>query len=109
MTTSPTLYRILMSSEPGGGGSDAAGTGKEFFQMNEFPEKEDNETFSKTVLVFEEGDNSFCDFGYYDYKANEWNVLGGMSMKLICWCYPPNPAEFLKDKSYTHATHYGYC
>lgn len=80
-----------------------------FFKMQHFPEQEKGETFSKTVLVFDESENTFCDLGYYDFEKSEWVVLGDMSMKLICWCYLPDPTEFLKTKNYKIETHRGYC
>lgn len=80
-----------------------------FFKMQHFPAKVKNEEFSKTVLIFDEDDNEFADLGYYDFEKSEWVVLGDMSFKMICWCYLPNPSEFLKTKNYKSDTHRGYC
>lgn len=80
-----------------------------FFKMQHFPDKEKGEEFSKTVLVFDEGDPNFCDLGYYDFEKSEWHILGDMSMKLICWCYIPDPTEFIKTKNFKSVTHHGYC
>lgn len=80
-----------------------------FCKMQHFPDKVKNEEFSKTVLIFDENDNEFADLGFYDFEKSEWVVLGDMSFKMICWCYLPNPSEFLKTKNYKSDTHRGYC
>lgn len=80
-----------------------------FFKMQHFPNQVEGETFSETVLIFDQTDNSFCDLGYYDFEKSEWVVFGDMSFKMICWCYTPNPSEFLKTKVFTSEKHRGYC
>ena len=80
----------------------------EFFKMQDFPTQVEGETFSKTVLVYDEGENDFCELGYYDFVKEEWNVFGDMSMRLICWCYPPNPSEFINSQKLKHEIHNGY-
>ena len=80
-----------------------------FYSMQDFPEKEPDEKFSKTVIVFSADENTFCDLGFYDFETNEWAILGDISMKLICWCYIPNPAAFLKGKDLKWEKHRGYC
>lgn len=79
-----------------------------FRSMQELPEKETGEQHSKTVLVFDKEDTSFFDLGFYDFETNQWNVFGDMSMKLICWCYAPNPDIFIKNNNLTHELHSGY-
>lgn len=79
-----------------------------FYQMQHFPQPVKGENFSKTVLIFDEQDNTFCDLGYYDFEKSEWHILGDMSFNMVCWCYIPNPAAFLKTKDFSSMKHYGY-
>lgn len=80
-----------------------------FFTMQQFPTQEPGETFSKTVLIYNKEDHSFCDLGYYDFETNEWAILGDMSMKLICWCYIPDASTFINGKELKEELHRGYC
>jgi len=79
-----------------------------FYKMQEYPRLVKGEDFSETVIVFNEDDYSYCELGYYDFKDKEWNIFSEMSIKLICWCYPPNPKEFLNGKNFSAETHIGY-
>lgn len=79
-----------------------------FFTMQQFPTQEPGETFSKTVLIYNKEDNSFCDLGYYDFETSEWAILGDMSMKLICWCYIPDASTFINGKELKEELHRGY-
>lgn len=81
----------------------------EFFTMQQFPTQEPVETFSKTVLIYNKEDHSFCDLGYYDFETSEWAILGDMSMKLICWCYIPDASTFINGKELKEELHRGYC
>ncbi len=83
--------------------------GNVFHSMQEFPEQVDGEKFSKTVLVFDESEETFCDLGYYDYESKEWVLFGDMSIRLICWCYTPDPTNFLIGKNFKWEKHKGYC
>lgn len=69
-----------------------------FFKMSKLPIKNDNDqSVSMIVLVYDKiSNNEFLNnLGYYDFEINEWNHFGRESMKLICWCYLPNPREFI--------------
>lgn len=71
----------------------------EFRPITEFPELEEGELFSKTVLLFGSDDLNYADLGYYDFKLNEWVYFGGLEMNLICWRYIEKPNEiWLKIK-----------
>ena len=66
------------------------------------------ESFSVPVLVFDEKEPTFCEIGHYNFDTNSWSHFGENSMKLICWCYLPNPTEFLKGKNFKSVQHDGY-
>lgn len=78
-----------------------------FHSMQELPEREHKEDFSKTVLLYDE--NDYVDLGYYSFDTKEWVIFGDMSMKIICWSYPPNPRDFiLENKNLKPELHRGY-
>jgi hypothetical protein len=79
-----------------------------FFKMQSFPHPVEGETFSETVLVFDEKDNAFAELGFYDFESKEWAILRDMSMRLVCWCYLPHPKEFLSKQSFISVIHRGY-
>lgn len=81
---------------------------EEFKPMNKFPKQAKGEYFSVPVLVFDENDNDFCEIGHYNFDTQSWSHFGENSMKLICWCYLPNPKEFLKSKNWISVEHDGY-
>ena len=64
--------------------------------------------FSVPVLLFDKDDPTFCEIGHYDFKNKTWTHFGEMSLKLICWCYIPNPTNFLKNKEFEYVIHEGY-
>ncbi len=66
------------------------------------------ENFSVSVLVFDMSDNIFCEIGYYNFDTKTWNHFGENSMKLICWCYLPDPREFIKNNKLEYVLHDGY-
>lgn len=81
--------------------------------MQEFPKvstdlKGNEESFSVPVLVFDESEPTFCEIGHYNFDTKSWSHFGENSMKLICWCYLPNPTEFLKCKNFKSVIHDGY-
>ena len=80
-----------------------------FYHMGHFPDKEPGEDFSKTVIIFsEDTEDGYFDIGYYDFENSDWVIFGDMSFRMICWCYAPNPVEFLKGKNLKSAEHRGY-
>jgi hypothetical protein len=85
----------------------------EYFKMQELPKvatdlNGNEESFSVPVLVFDETEPTFCEIGHYNFDTNSWSHFGENSMKLICWCYLPNPTEFLKGKNFNSVLHDGY-
>lgn len=85
----------------------------EFYPMQQLPKVAkdllgNEEDFSVTVLVFDKDEPEFCELGFYDFELKEWCVYGELSIDLICWCYPPSPVEFLKDKDFVSVRHHGY-
>jgi len=86
----------------------------EFYNMQTFPKvatdlKGNKENFSVPVLVFDEENPDYFEIGHYNFDSKEWNHLGDVSIKLICWCYPPNPTEFLKEfNNWKSEKHIGY-
>lgn len=84
-----------------------------FNPMHRFPKpNKDDERLSEIVMVYEVDDYGEIvdiDFGWYDFSQSEWNVLGENSMKLSCWCYPPDPKTYLAGKNFKTTTHKGYC
>jgi len=80
----------------------------EFFPMSHRPPySKDDPEYSEVVLVFDNEINH-SDFGFFKFSDESWNVLGDDSLKLICWCFIPDPSEFLKDRSWESIKHFGY-
>ncbi len=85
----------------------------EFYKMQTLPKQAKDlsgnlEDFSVPVLVFEKSEPDFCEIGHYNFDTKEWTHFGEISMKLICWCYMPNPSEFIKNNDLVHVLHEGY-
>lgn len=71
-----------------------------YFSMNEFPDQVKGEHFSETVLIYDLEEKD-VDLGFYNYESKKWMPLGGMQMKLNCWCYPPKPdIRISKNKNF---------
>lgn len=82
---------------------------KTFYKMQDYPEQEAGEGFSKTVLVFsEDEDTPYGEIGYYDFEEKQWHIFGDFSLKLMCWCYMPNPISFIKSNTLEGCFHAGY-
>lgn len=84
---------------------------KEFYPMLELPEKSvDEPNFSKTVIVYDlTGDDTiFSNHGYYNFQDLEWVHFGDDSMHLICWCYIPDPKEFIEKNDLEITLHKGF-
>jgi hypothetical protein len=81
----------------------------QFFNMQHFPAQELNETFSKTVMIYNEEDNTFAQLGYYDFEESQWIIFGNMAMKMICWCYIPDCSVFVDSNELKSEKHKGYC
>jgi len=82
-----------------------------FYPMNKLPEiSVDDSTFSRTVLVYDKtsNDHIFENLGYYDFESSEWVHFGDESMNLICWCYVPDPKEYINQKKLKTVIHRGY-
>lgn len=82
-----------------------------FYSMQEKPKVATNlygesELFSVPVLVFES--EEFCEIGHYNFDTKEWSHFGDNSMQLICWCYIPNPKDFIKNNKLKWVKHTGY-
>ncbi len=83
----------------------------QFYPMSKRPEHSDDEyLFSKTVMVYDEGSDTdkFSELGYFDFENDEWIHFGDNSMKLICWCEIPDPADYIKNNNLKSVTHRGY-
>lgn len=72
----------------------------------------DDENISVTVLVyeldFETKEVNDVDFGYYNFRTDEWHVLGDFSMMLMCWCEIPTPTVFMQGKDWEVVAHHGF-
>lgn len=71
----------------------------DFHTMQEVPRqatdlKGNLEEFSETVLIYDKG-LELWTLGWYNYDTKDWNHHMEESMKFDCWCYPPDPAEFI--------------
>jgi len=67
------------------------------------------EDFSLPVLLFDKEEPTFCNIGHYNFDTETWSHFGEESMKLICWCYIPNPTDYIKKMRFlTHVLHDGY-
>ena len=85
----------------------------EFYNMQTLPKRSydlvgNPEDFSVTVLVFSEDEPTHAELGFYNFDTEAWSHFGDFSMMLICWCYLPDPTEFLKDKDFVAIEHEGY-
>jgi hypothetical protein len=85
----------------------------EFFSMQVLPRTAQDllgkfEDFSVPVLVFDKSDSNFCEIGHYNFDTKQWSHFGEISMKLICWCYLPDPSEFIKNNNLEYVLHEGY-
>jgi hypothetical protein len=85
----------------------------QFYSMNCFPEKAkdlkgNKECFSVPVLVFDEDYPTFCELGNYNFDTGKWSHFGDNSMKLICWCFLPNPTDYIKNNKLYSVKHEGY-
>lgn len=79
-----------------------------FFPMSHRPPvSKDDDTFSETVIVFDEDLDDF-DMGYFSFEDDQWHIFGGFSMKLKCWkpVSKPNPEQVQQFKIELHS---GYC
>lgn len=84
-----------------------------FFPMQEIPKKATDllgrfEDFSVPILVFDKSEPNFCEIGHYNFDTKEWSHFGENSMKLICWCYLPDPSDFIKNNELEYVLHEGY-
>lgn len=84
-----------------------------FHKMQDFPKqatdlKGNLESFSIPVLVFDKDEPNFCEIGHYNFDTKTWSHFGENSMKLICWCYLPNPSIFLKNNNLEYVLHEWY-
>lgn len=71
----------------------------DFKTMQEVPNqatdlKGNLEEFSETVLIYDDRLDLWT-LGWYNYDTKDWNHHMEESMEFVCWCYPPNPAEFI--------------
>ena len=65
--------------------------------------------FSKTVLVYDESDEGYCELGYFNFDTDQWSHHGDISMNLICWCEIPRNKEYLsQNPNLKTCTHTGY-
>lgn len=78
----------------------------DFYPMNQPPEISEGDSFSKTVIVYDE-DLEYSDLGFFDFESSQWHIFGEFSMNLKCWCYIPN-VDTEKVKSFKTSTHHGY-
>lgn len=79
-----------------------------FHKMNKFPDYEKGETFSKTVIVYDEK-GEYAALGYYDYEACEWVVFDDFSTRLSCWCEIPDARHFATTQMHPKIVkHRGY-
>jgi len=79
-----------------------------FYSMQDLPKAHPNENHSLTVLIFDEEDHNYVELGFYDFEKKEWFVFGEISIKMICWCYAPNPKEFISNNNLKSEKHNGY-
>ncbi|MDP3443094.1 MAG: hypothetical protein Q8T08_09580 [Ignavibacteria bacterium] len=78
---------------------------QEYFKMQQIPKRAkrfnvDDEEFSVSVLVFNAEDPTHAEIGFYDFDTSKWSHLGDTEIEMICWCYMPDPTDFLKDKDF---------
>jgi hypothetical protein len=78
-----------------------------FYSMQVFPEPSKGDKNVSIFVILYDEDLEDCDLGYYDFKNNEWVVMGDFSMKLKCWCNVPKP---IKNEVYNYkiSYHRGY-
>jgi len=68
--------------------------------MTELPRRVKNEQFSVSVLVYNVDDLTYCEIGYYNFDTEIWSHFGEDCIELICWCYLPNPEEFVEHNKH---------
>jgi len=79
-----------------------------FYPMALIPEADEvDASYSKTVLVFGEK-RQFVELGFYDFESKQWSHFGEDSFLLKCWCYVPNPENYLKANNPVSVKHAGY-
>jgi hypothetical protein len=84
----------------------------EFHIMQEVPRVQKDcsgveEPYSESVFIYSE-DFDMWTIGWFNFDMDEWSHSGEESMKLTCWCYPPSPIAFIKDRQPLAVTHTGY-
>jgi len=84
-----------------------------FYKMQDLPKvatdlKGNKEPFSVPVLVFDKDTPTFCNIGHYNFDTETWNHFGEDSMLLICWCYIPDPTDFVRDTDLEFVLHDGF-
>lgn len=68
-----------------------------FHSMSELPERDQaDHSFSKTVLVYNKHLN-ITELGYFDFEDECWCHFGMDSFLLKCWCYLPDPTEWIRE------------
>lgn len=74
-------------------------------RMTEIPDLGKNGNPS-LVLVYDE--DGSIDLGFWDATNQTWVNLGGLSMKLVCWTYPPDAKLFIEENDLEVAYPRGY-
>jgi len=84
----------------------------QFYPMSKKPDREQDEAFSETVIVYEVNlktkEPIDAVMGYYNFDSENWSVLCDESLKLYCWAKIPNPKDFLQNKNWKTVKHIGY-
>ena len=74
-------------------------------RMTEIPDLDQNGN-PRLVLVYDE--DGSIDLGFWVDTTQTWVNLGGLSMKLVCWTYPPDAKLFIEENDLEVAYPRGY-
>ena len=80
----------------------------QFYPMTEIPAPDESDpSFSKTVMIYSDA-LSHVEFGYFDFEEQQWSHFSKTQFLIKCWCYIPNPKDFIKDKHWQPIATKGY-
>ena len=80
----------------------------EFYPMTQTPLPDSSDaSFSCTVIIYGT-EAQQMELGYYDFEEGQWAHFGKNGFLLKCWCYIPNPRNFLNKVSWEAVPSKGY-